>query len=105
MIHTLYVSPGLTCDELRRQARKLLMTGGAVLRLTEGLSQKDQRELVNEFESAAAERGGLALEVLCQLAAYPQLDASVGETLQALQLPQLARALQRRASAELPAGP
>lgn len=96
MIHTLSVEPGLTLVELKKQARKFLMTGGAVIRLPSNLGEPAQRVLFDEYRDAAVASGGLALEVLCQLAAYPQLSDGVESALRSIGAARVDRALDRR---------
>lgn len=72
MIHTLVVRPGMSAEELRKEFRKRLMTGGAVVRLPQRLTSEEQQLLVEEFLPIAIPHSAAA-EVMRQLAAHSDL--------------------------------
>ncbi len=92
MIHTLYVSAETEPAELKKQMRKKLMTGGAVVRLGDELSADELGQIFNRF-SPVAERHSVAAEVLVQLAGKETLAPELRESLAALGIPEVNRAL------------
>lgn len=92
MIHTIPVAPGITPDELKKQLRKKLMTGGAVVRLRPGLSDAEKHELFEVF-APVAERHSAAALVLRALAQDPARSPSLSEKLEQVSVPEVVRDL------------
>lgn len=95
MIHTLLVSPETEPAELKKEMRKKLMTGGAVIRLAPELSTQELEMICEKFKPEA-ERFSLAAEVLVQAAKHTALGETKRLELRELNLPELSRALDAR---------
>lgn len=95
MIHLLEITPDIDLVELRKQFRKRLMTGGAVVRLAPGLSPEQRRRI---FERFCADAAGDNVEsmVLVQLALEEGLADDLIDDLAKLSLQPVARALLSR---------
>ena len=73
MINTLIVDASTELDLLKKEARKLLMTGGAIIRLSDSLTAADCEMLFARFHPAA-DRFNLAGEVMRQLSRSKKLS-------------------------------
>jgi len=102
VIHVVEIDAEISPDELRKQFRKKLMTGGAVLRLREGLSTQDLEKLYANFVDEALENN-LAGLVLAELARAEQLPNKLRESLTSSGLSIVRRALSERSDASLDA--
>ena len=71
------------------------MTGGAVLRLEEGLSVESLRKIVEVF-SFDVERHGVQATVLAEVAKHQDLPKDLSQKLHSLGLPEVETVLQSR---------
>lgn len=92
MIHTLFVSPETTFEGLKKDFRKKLMTGGAIVRLLEGLEGEDLRIICERF-LPESKRHSLAAMVLEQVALNKKLPFDLKTTLLKTDLPEVKEAL------------
>jgi hypothetical protein len=80
MIHTVFVDAGTEPENLKKEIRKKLMTGGAVIRIRNGLTEAEQRAIFRQFSSEALPNS-IAAQVLVQLArldgVYPEILAEL----------------------------
>ena len=102
MIHVVEVDAEISPDELRKIFRKKLMTGGAVLRLRDGLGANDLEKIYARFVDEALENN-LAGLVLAELARAAVLPTALRENLTACGLQIVRQALAERADASLDA--
>jgi len=94
MIHKIYVSSETELGELKKNVRKKLMTGGAVLRIEESAPEAELSSIFERF-SPAAERNNLAAEILVQLAGHPALSGELRARLGGVALPEVRCALSK----------
>lgn len=97
MIHTVHVDPSTTLLALKKEFRKKLMTGGAVLRIAEGLSADEQEQILSTFIDAA-EPNNIAELVLRAFAEAEDTSTPVLERLRRLENISVKRALDKRRS-------
>lgn len=95
MIHTIEVDASTEIAALKKLARKKLMTGGAVIRLSPSLSTEEQNLVFDKFHTDATEYN-LAGQVLVQLATKPDVEQALLERLSSLGLRVVDRALSQR---------
>lgn len=67
MIHKIEIDDTVTFDALAKEFRKKLMTGGAVVRLRDGLTSEQRERIRAEFEPHC-KKFGIADEVIRELA-------------------------------------
>ena len=92
MIHTILVAGDVEPATLKKEFRKRLMTGGAVVRLCEGATENDARCLFEKFE-AEAKRYNLAALVLEEVARMKGLPSELKVSLLSLEIPEVSRHL------------
>ncbi len=95
MIHTLVVDADTYLADLKKNFRRKLMTGGAVIRLKDGLTAAEQRAIFNRFRGEA-QPNNIAAQVLVQLASLAEADAEVLAELSTITLQEVRAALGRR---------
>ena len=95
MIHTIVVTPETDPEEYRKQFRKKLMTGGAVVRLPVDLAEEGCRRIFEKFEPLA-EAHGIAAEVIRQLARHPHTPREILARMQELKLKLVTTELEQR---------
>ena len=95
MIHTIVVTPETDPTEYRKQFRKKLMTGGAVVRLSDDLQGDGCRKIYEKFEPLVEEHG-IAAEVIRQLARHPLTPKEILPRMKQLGIKLVDEALQRR---------
>ncbi|MFN8389499.1 MAG: hypothetical protein U0136_04335 [Bdellovibrionota bacterium] len=103
MIHTVFVDTETALPELRKEVRKKLMTGGAVIRLRPGLSGEDRRRLFNSF-LPNARPNSIAAQVLVQLAEAPDAEQALLAELTEVKLKEVSDALLNRTRRAAPKG-
>lgn len=95
MIHKIFVDPETELSALKKLYRKRLMTGGAVIRLEEGLAENELKQLFDRFK-LGAEENNLQTEVLEQIALHPKCSTDLLEQLQALGLSRIDKHIHSR---------
>lgn len=88
MIHTIYVDADTEVAALKKLFRKKLMTGGAVLRLADGLTSEQFWSIFERFAPEAASHN-LCSMVLRELLESPHSPADLKERLKSLGLENL----------------
>jgi hypothetical protein len=78
MIHTIELTSKSKPDELKKEFRRLAMTGGVVVRLSPDLSLEDLGKLVRRFLPLARRRN-IAYEVLEQISGSELLPLAIRE--------------------------
>jgi hypothetical protein len=99
MIHTVYVDAETDLLGLKKEVRKKLMTGGAVIRLRDGLTPAEQRAIFNRY-SSEARPNSIAAQVLVQLAHRAETDPAIVAELEGVTLHEVKEALRSRAGQE-----
>lgn len=95
MIHTICVDEATELKSLKKEFRKCLMTGGAVVRLKPDLSTEQISQMIEMF-SPGAEPHSLQCMVLEEIARAPQTNEHQLAQLKSLGLPQLTAVLDSR---------
>lgn len=92
MIHTLHVTPDSDLGTLQKEMRKRLMTGGAVIRIAEGVSELELQGLLERF-LPEARPFNLATQVLVEIARSPEISLELRSRLKAANLPEVNQVL------------
>lgn len=92
MIHTILVAGDVEPATLKKEFRKRLMTGGAVVRLRAGLTEGDVRSLFEKFVSEA-KRYNLGALILEEIAKMKELPTDLKSSLLSLKIPEVSRHL------------
>ena len=95
MIHTICVDDSTEIKALKKEFRKCLMTGGAVVRLKNDLSTEQIAKMIEVF-SPGAEPHSLQCMVLEEIARAPQTSPVQLSQLESLALPQILSAIDSR---------
>ena len=95
MIHTLYVSATTEPEALQKEFRKKLMTGGAVVRLNEGLTETELTSIAERF-FADAKRYNLSALVLEEISKVRSLPEALASQLERTNIPEILKALPRQ---------
>lgn len=88
MIHTVYVDANTDVNALKKVFRKKLMTGGAVIRLADGLNEEQMWQIFHQFAADAVSHNVCSM-VLRELAESPQTPPELLERLHAMGLQNL----------------
>jgi hypothetical protein len=103
MIHTLSLDADLDLDALKKEFRKKLMTGGAVIRIPADISEPEIERIFLKVEEkigdSAPKKNSIVEEVLKELAKHPSTSESVIRRIALYEdLPSIKRELAKRAS-------
>lgn len=95
MIHKILVGPETDIQDLKKEVRKRLMTGGAVVRLRDGLGSEDLEKIIETY-CPNVERHGVQASVLIEVAKSDKLSREMGEKLLLLGLPEIENVIKEK---------